>query len=672
YVAGYDPATVGDKTGVPAGTITRIAQIFGKSDGAVAMAGTEDKQTHIAAFILNAVTGNIGKTVQFAEGQPAPELSSREEVDGLIKAMHGKQIDVLMIAESNPIYSMPTAADFQGALRQVPFVIWAGGVPDETAARANLLLPLHHPLETWRDTAPRAGIRGLGQPVMVPVFESRELGDLMLSSAHAGGATAKQAPWENMMDAMSETWQQLATQAGVKGNPKDFWYQSLRDGGIFTEAKTSAVKLDTAVFKGAPGNIPSGAGLTLAAYPHMFLHDGRGADKPWLQEIPEPVAQVVWDSWAEIHPDTAKTLGISRNDVIELTTAQGKIEASALITEHVRAGIIAVPLGQGHSAYGRYAVGRGVNAFTVLPANSLSTAVTVRRTGRQDKLISPLFSEDMMGRNIVEAMSIEQLASGKAPPKKPLAPEPYEMYTHFKYPTHMWGMTIDANACTGCSSCVAACYAENNLYVVGKEEVDRGRIMSWIRVERYVPHKDKAAHAPQMYITPMLCQQCDQAPCEPVCPVFAAYHTQEGLNGQNYNRCVGTRYCENNCPYKVRRFNWVKPEWPAPLNLQLNPDVTVRGAGVMEKCTFCMQRIVAAEINAMVQDRKVRDGEILTACQEACPTYAISFGDMNDKNSEMMRRRADNKMRPYYVLEEFNTLPAIAYLRDIYHEKGRA
>jgi len=280
-----------------------------------------------------------------------------------------------------------------------------------------------------------------------------------------------------------------------------------------------------------------------------------------------------------------------------------------------------------------------------------------------------------MGGSIVEAMSIEELARGAARRGEPSAPEPYEMYAPFPYPKHKWGMTIDTNACTGCSACVTACYAENNVPTVGKDGVDRGRIMSWIRIERYFPEEMEekdSAQAPQLYLAPMLCQQCDHAPCEPVCPVFASYHSEEGLNGQVYNRCVGTRYCENNCPYKVRRFNWFVPEWPAPLNLQLNPDVTVRGAGVMEKCTFCVQRIQFAELNARTEDRELRDGEIVTACQQACPTRAITFGDSNDPASAMMRRREDNKLRSYRVLEELNTQPAITYLRDLDSEKGGA
>jgi molybdopterin-containing oxidoreductase family iron-sulfur binding subunit len=230
-------------------------------------------------------------------------------------------------------------------------------------------------------------------------------------------------------------------------------------------------------------------------------------------------------------------------------------------------------------------------------------------------------------------------------------------------------MTIDVNSCTGCSACVAACYAENNIGVEGKDNVALGRIMSWIRIERFIPPVEKAGDAPLLYIAPILCQQCDHAPCEPVCPVFASHHTPEGLNAQIYNRCVGTRFCENNCPYKVRRFNWYAPEFTEPLNLQLNPDVTVRGAGVMEKCTFCIQRITTAEIDARTSNRTLADGEIIPACAQACPARAITFGDINDANSAMMKRRADNAHRTYTMLPEFNALPAVTYLRDLYWEK---
>jgi molybdopterin-containing oxidoreductase family iron-sulfur binding subunit len=298
-------------------------------------------------------------------------------------------------------------------------------------------------------------------------------------------------------------------------------------------------------------------------------------------------------------------------------------------------------------------------------------------TDKEYKVVTPLGKSDMMGRSIVEAMSVEQLVNGAKPPivleeEEDTPKLPYEMYEPWEYTGHKWGMTIDVNSCTGCSACVAACYAENNLPFGGKEEVDKGRIMSWIRIERFIPSAKEADEAPNLYIAPVLCQQCDHAPCEPVCPVFASHHTPEGLNAQIYNRCVGTRFCENNCPYKVRRFNWFYPEWPEPLNLQLNPDVTVRSAGVMEKCTFCIQRITTAEIDARTSGRQLVDGEIITACAQACPARAISFGDLNDPKSAMVKRRSDNPWRTYTMLPEFNALPAITYLRSLYWEKGKA
>lgn len=683
FVAGYDPATVSAHTGVSHETLMRIGEWFGQAEGSVALAGTQDQETHIAAFILNAVTGNIGKTVAFLDNPPPEPNSKPEDVKALVDAMAQKQVDVLVVAGGNPAYSMPASA-FAQAAKQVPFIVWMGGVPDETAEMAHLLIPMHHPLETWRDTFPQASAHGLGQPVMQPVFDSRALGDLLLSSAHLGGASAKTIPWENAADAVNASWQALQKQVAPKEQFAVFWEKVRREGGWFGEATVSAVTLNPNVLSAPPPPAgPSAGELTMAAFPHIFLYDGRGADKPWLQEIPEPVTQIVWDNWAAIHPDTARKLGLRKDyhalnltagkDIIELVSEHGSIEVPVHISDYVKPGVIAVPLGQGHTAFGRWAKDRGANPWRVLAMGALTVTVKARKTGKEHKLVTPLSKSEMMGRSIVESTSLEDMVKGIVPEEAgPKIPQPYELYAPFKYPTHMWGMTIDVNSCTGCSACVAACYAENNIKVVGRQSVDFGRIMSWIRTERYFPSRDKAGKAPLMYIMPMLCQQCDHAPCEPVCPVFAAYHTQEGLNAQNYARCIGTRYCENNCPYKVRRFNWFDGEWPYPLNLQLNPDVTVRGVGVMEKCTFCIQRIVAAEINAKVEGRTVRDGEIIPACAQTCPTRAISFGDMDDPDSAMMKRRREHKLRNYTSLEELNTLPAIVYLRDIYREKGRA
>lgn len=667
--SGHDPAAVSTRTGVPVDTITQLADAFGKADGALAVAGTDDPSAHLAVMLLNAVTGNFGKTMMFLEGAPAEETSTPGEVNAAVEAMRAGEIDVVIVAGANPVFTMPRSAGVAEALQKVPFVVWAAGVPDETAAMASLILPAHHPLESWRDINPRAGVRGLGQPVMQPVFDSRPLGDILLGAA--AGTPGAKLQWQTTAEAVKTEWLAMASKAS-RLTPEDFWTKVRREGGLFENQRVADIKLDSSAIK-APAPVAAQPELTVFAYPHIFLYDGRGADKPWLQELPEPVTQIVWDSWAEIHPDTARKLGVANDDVIALKNEHGIVEMPALIQPTVHPGVIAVPFGQGHRAYGRYAKDVGANPWTILPAGARNAAISVRATNGKRALVSPLGKSDMMGRSIVEAMSIEQLAHGEVPHRdEPEVTGPYEFYPPWKYPKHKWGITIDVNACTGCSACVTACYAENNVPTVGKDGVDLGRIMSWIRIERYFPNEKEAAQAPQLYLAPMLCQQCDHAPCEPVCPVFASYHTEEGLNGQVYNRCVGTRYCENNCPYKVRRFNWFVPEWPEPLNLQLNPDVTVRGAGVMEKCTFCIQRIQFAEITARTEDRELRDGEIVTACQQACPTRAITFGDINDPASAMMSVRDDNKLRNYRALEELNTQPAITYLRDLYREKGKA
>ncbi len=685
FVADYDPEKISAQTGVPAQTIQRIASWFGQAtDGAVALADGADQQAHLAAYLLNAVTGNLGKTMVFLAETP-PEANSRpEQLKAVIDAMRDGQVDVLVLAGGNPAYSMSPGYAFRDAAKRVGMVVWMGEVPDESAEVANLLLPAHHALESWRDTAPRAGIYGLGQPVMQPVFASRAVHDMLIESAHlAAGAAGQAIPFENAADAVSASWAQLQSKIGASGTPREFWDNARRTGGVFAEAKPADAKIVPTVWKQTSQLPPVPAGLMLWAFPHAFLYDGRGANKSWLQETPEPVSQIVWDSWAEVHPDTASQLGIKENyeqtrlfaglHVIEISTPNGPVELSVNISRLVRPGVIAVPFGQGHTAYGRYAKGIGVNPFAFLPEGLRSIAVSVKKTDKTHKLITPLGKSDMMGRAIIESMSVEDLVRGIEPQygEEPVD-QPYEMYPPIAYPGHKWGMTVDVNSCNGCSACVVACYAENNIQVVGADNVNLGRIMSWIRVERYIPTLEEAGRGPLLQIAPVMCQQCDHAPCEPVCPVFASSHTREGLNAQIYNRCIGTRFCENNCPYKVRRFNWYDPEFPEPLNLQLNPDVTVRGAGVMEKCTFCIQRITSAEINARTENRAVMDGEIIPACAQACPARAITFGDINDPKSAMMKRRDDGKGRTYTMLPGYNALPAVTYLRDLYQEKGKA
>jgi len=380
----------------------------------------------------------------------------------------------------------------------------------------------------------------------------------------------------------------------------------------------------------------------------------------------------VWDTWVEIHPHDAASAGIATGDAVQISSPYGRFDVAAHVSTTVKPGVLAIPIGQGHTSYGRYANDVGKNPIDLLdPKPSEKTGglewvgMKVELTKKSDRLIlaSVSGSDVQHDRAIVKSIALAELAASRSEtPSTGGEVVALSMYPDQEYPHHRWGMTIDVDKCTGCSACVTACYAENNIPVVGKQEVSLGREMAWIRIERYF---DEHSPIPRADFAPMLCQQCDSAPCETVCPVYAAYHTEEGLNGQVYNRCIGTRYCANNCPYKMRRFNWFEADWVEPLNWQLNPDVTVRSKGVMEKCTFCVQRIVEGKNGARNEQRPVRDGEIVPACAQTCPAEAITFGDLKDLTSRVSRLIAEEKKRDYKVLEELNTRPAVTYLKAI-------
>ena len=401
FAASFDPASVSQRTGVPADRINKIAERFGKADGALALAGGDDPALHAAAYILNAATGNLGRTMQFYDGEPPEIAAKNDDVAAAIETIRigivgtssgasngvanlnfsSARVDVLMVAGSNPIYSMPQAWRTVEAFKKVPFLVWLGTVPDETAEFAHLLLPIHHSLESWRDIFPRAGVHGLGQPVMQPVFASKPLGDVLISLANQSGGAA--LPWKDTADAVKTEWAKL----GGASDANQFWVKSLSEGGEFSNATPVKVAVKTDALRSGP-NAPELPQLALYVYPHPFLYDGRGADKPWLQEIPEPVTQIVWDSWAEIHPDTAKEVGVSSDQVVELRSSEGVIKAPVLVSERVMRGTIAVPFGQGHTSYGRYAANRGANAFALMRPRHSHIEVTARATGEYQGNVS--------------------------------------------------------------------------------------------------------------------------------------------------------------------------------------------------------------------------------------------------------------------------------------------
>jgi molybdopterin-containing oxidoreductase family iron-sulfur binding subunit len=703
-LAEYAPQAVAPRSGVSVEVLERLAREFA-SQPSVAVAGGMGAQhadahgTAAAVHLLNYVAGNVGRTVVFGPAPNPSGSSSYGRLAELARAMEAGEIAVLLVHGANPAYAAPGGLGLGAALARVPFKVSFSRFLDETAMAADLVLPDHDPLEQWNDFEPRAGVYLLQQPVMQPVFDTRQTGDVLLDLARRmGDRVAARFPAASYKEHLENAWRGLHQRLGGRESFEVFWTGALQRGGVWTEPKRRGASLAAGVerLRLSPPVIPEGR-FALIVYPSSTLYDGRGANRPWLQELPDPIAKLTWSTWLEIHPDTADRLGIADGDIVEVASDAGAVRAVALRYPGIRKDVVALPLGQGHTALGRYAEGRGANGYALLPAAPAAfggvvhlTAATVHATGAHEPLATRAGNLRQLGRGIAQAVGLTALLKEGFEPhhEQHAAPIPEhvedvldqwqeEQYRDWKERGNYagahprWGMVIDLSRCTGCSACVTACYAENNLPVVGKELVQRGREMSWLRVERYF--EGGGPDPLEFRVVPMLCQQCGNAPCEPVCPVFAAYHTPDGLNAQVYNRCVGTRYCSNNCPYKVRYFNWFDYQnpadpafaWPEPLAWQLNPDVTVRSKGVMEKCTFCIQRIRGAQHQARMRGTPLEDGEVLTACQQSCPADAIVFGDLNDPSSRVAQLASDP--RGYHVLEGLNTRPAITYLARVWN-----
>ena len=742
-VAGVSPEAVSGAAGLSADRIRELARAFsdpalghGRTlavGGGVGVSGANATGAQVAVSLLNHVAGNVGSTVDFGAAATS-DPATWAEMQELAEAMRAGEIELAVVHDVNPVFAMPGAADFRGALAEVPFVAALSSLPDETTAEADLLLPVHTALESWGDSNPRRGVWGLMQPTMRPVFDTRHVGDLLIEAARAlGGDMAAWLPrrgdfyrylrdaWEAMQPVPEPVAQASAADPGTPvadpgapvaddaaapvanapaadpqapvaapnapvaepqepaaeappPEPPDFetwWADALRRGGVTLPAAPVEVSLRPGVFDtnlaaelGAPAPRRR---LSLVAYPSLHFFDGRGANRPWLQEIPDPLLKTTWGTGVEMTPDTAEALGAEEGQLVTVASDHGQVDASVIVNPHLADGVVAIAIGQGHTDFGRYATGRGVSPMALLdPAPEAPSGgvrwvgagvdVTPRELSRPIPRLQRNFDQE--GRGLAQSVSLAALAAGDVHPEE----HHFSLYPEHEHPVHSWGMAIDLDACNGCNACVAACYAENNVPVMGADRMRRGRTMSWLRIERFDEPRAGGDGADVRFL-PMLCQHCDHAPCESVCPVYATYHTDEGLNAQIYNRCVGTRYCSNNCPYKVRRFNWFMPEFEAPLQLQLNPDVTARSDGVMEKCSFCIQRIQDGKERARDEDRPVRDGDVSPACAQSCPAQAIVFGDMNDPASRVAQLSAD--ARAYHALAVFNTRPAVTYLKKV-------
>ncbi|HTR21560.1 MAG TPA: molybdopterin-dependent oxidoreductase [Gemmatimonadales bacterium] len=684
------PEQVAKVSGIEAAHVTRLAEEFARSGGGLAVAGgvaaqyANGAEIVAAVNILNYVVGAVGTRLKFGADLAAGRASRFTEAAELVSAMGAGSVGLLLVHGTNPIHSL--GGGFAQAWAKVGMKVSFSSYLDETAAAADLVLPDYHPLEQWNDARPRAGVFALQQPVMIPVFqETMHAGDVILKAAGKPGS---------FKDYLQAKWRELHKSVGGSQPFDDWWVDVLAAGGVFGgEPPARTVHLSPDASRAVPATPPasSTADATLVVFPSYALHDGRGANKPWLQELPDPVSKIAWHGWVEVHPETAKKWQLASGDIVLLSSKSGRVRAPVWITPSILPGVLAVPTGQGHTAYGRYAQDRSFNAFDLLPdtangygGRSFVVDVSVTRSGDHRRLATTEGTSRDHGEQIVTVLGIAQARA-----LKPGALDEEEIPAYARSAVEGWGeaqhemaslgnyagdhprwaMAVDLSKCTGCSACVTACYAENNLATVGEELFTHRRWMSWMRIERYF--REDEGKPLQVVTSPVMCQQCGNAPCEPVCPVYAAYHTPDGLNAQVYNRCVGTRYCANNCPYKVRYFNWYNyaerggewEAWPEPLSWQLNPDVTVREKGVMEKCTFCVQRIRGAQNRAKVEDRAVQDGEIVPACAQSCPSEAIVFGDLHDPKSRVHALAQDP--RGYHVLAGLNTKPGVTYLARV-------
>ncbi|MBI3455878.1 MAG: 4Fe-4S dicluster domain-containing protein [Candidatus Rokubacteria bacterium] len=733
-----DVEAAAQQSGVPVARLKHVAETLGKGapslvvGGGVAVTGPGATDAAVAVNLLNYALGNVGKTVRFGPNSALGRGSRYADLAALTRAMASGEIAVLLVKDANPAFTLPWKSGFAEALGKVPFVVSFSSHLDETSAHAHLLLPDLTPLESWGDYSPREGVFCLMQPAMGPVpavgprredaldlvfprskktfpgVRTKATGDVLLDVGRALLPGSEKGPFsaKAFADYLRGVWQGIAKSAAPGVPFEEFWEAALRRGGVWTDVAAVKVTLQPGIkLAGAAARLAGPAdGLALMVVPSSRHYDGRSANKPWLLEAPDPMTQLVYESWVEVPAEAARRLAITTGDVVRVVSPHGRAEVPAYVSETLHPGTVAIPLGLGHTEYGRFARAVGVSPLGLLPGdvdaasggpNWLSVRVTLEKAGRRSTLATPAGVTDVdPEREIVETIALKDAVVAEKRGHAPVHANLPSMYPDLKYPEHRWGMTVDLDSCTGCQACVVACQAENNVPIVGLAEVPRvpeapnpiaasgkqqigyGRNLLWLRVERWWDHghppggaRGPAAGAgrpPQARFVPMLCQHCEVAPCEPVCPVFAAYHTQEGLNGQVYNRCVGTRYCGNNCPYVVRRFNWYRYEWPAPMTLVLNPDVAVRDRGVMEKCTMCIQRIIAGKDRAKDEGRRPRDGEILTACQQTCPTRAIVFGDLKEAESRVSK--LSGSPRGYHALGELGTRPAVTYLKKAVKE----
>jgi molybdopterin-containing oxidoreductase family iron-sulfur binding subunit len=600
---------------------------------------------------LNVALGNVGTTVTYHEPADAV-LPSRASLAELVTAMNSGSVATLVIVGGNPAYDASTDLTFASAMKKVATTIALSTHVDETAALSSWSIPSAHFLESWDDARAADGTASVVQPLILPLFGGKGVIELLGLLA-----TGKDQPGH---DLVQETWKPVLGEAQFEKR----WNRVLHDGLLAGSASPAVMPTVDARASAVPA-ADAADGIEVHFRPSPYLHDGRYANDGWLQELPDPVTKLTWDNPALLSPATAKTLGVADEDLVTVTVRGQALTLPVTIVPGQADGTVMLTLGYGRSKVGRIGTGVGADAYRLRSsaAPDIDTATLAKAAGTA-KLAPTQEHGSMEGRPLIREGTLTEYKHDPAFAQEAVElPKLESMWNEKTYDTgHQWAMTIDLNSCVGCNACVVACQSENNIPIVGKEQVRKGREMHWVRVDRYFTG---APEQPRMIFQPVPCMQCENAPCEQVCPVAATVHDDEGLNVMVYNRCIGTRYCSNNCPYKVRRFNFFNytKDTPELLKLVQNPDVTVRSRGVMEKCTYCTQRINAAKLDARLAGRALVDGDVKTACQQACPASAIAFGDLRDPGSDVVKHKADP--RNYALLAELNSKPRTTYLAKV-------
>jgi molybdopterin-containing oxidoreductase family iron-sulfur binding subunit len=613
--------------------------------GLVAVGEFQPPEIHALARTINDALGNTGHTIEYLAPAPRPQPGSFGE---LATAMRAGEVQALFILGPNPVYDTPADAEFAAALARVPVSVHFGTHVDETAQECTWHIPASHFLESWSDTQTEDGVTSVVQPLIDPLYPTLSTHELLAAMlGQFSGAS---------YDIIHAAWQQR--HAG--GDFEKLWRRALHSGvapaAWKSNAPTSAASAAASTSAAAPEH-----GLELIIRPDPHLLDGRFAENAWLQELPKPFTKLTWENAALISPRSAAELKLEVGDVVDLHWQGRVVRAPVWILPGTADRSVTIHLGYGRTQAGSVGSGLGFNAFALQTTDAPwgGPGLEVRKTDAARHVFATTQPHQRMEERApvrVVDLAHQDRASEMGPAETPRQVE--TMYPPYGYERPAWGMVIDLGTCIGCSSCTIACQAENNIPVVGREQVIRGREMHWIRVDRYF---SGPANAPVLLHQPVPCMHCENAPCELVCPVAATVHDHSGLNLMVYNRCIGTRYCSNNCPYKVRRFNFLAYHKKDPqLALMHNPDVSVRMRGVMEKCTYCVQRISEARIEADKENRQIRDGEVMPACAQACPADAIVFGDINDPASRVAAWRREP--RQYGLLAELNTRPRTTYL----------